>query len=508
MKLALLTVLLTASVAGAEVRLPHVLSSNMVFQREKPARVWGWANPGEFVRVTQGTTTLSATASPAGQWEVLLPPSPAGPVADITVAGSSNTLTLSNLLAGDVYLCAGQSNMGWNLAWTSHAKADIAAANYPNTRVYKQQTRVSHQPKSDTDGAWHVCSPATAGSFSALGYLTARDLHTALDVPIAVVQASIGGVPIDGFISRERLASNELTKNRVHVFENYQKDYSAIRARYEAALAKWKADPNKPESAKPPAEPALPDNYPNSAGVIYNGMIHPFTPLSLKGVVWYQGEHNISRGYQYRTQLPMMIQFWRDAFAQPDLPFVVVQLPEWKARQCEPVESDQAELREAQSLTAESLPNVGNIITLGLGDASDPHPRDKTQVARRAANWLLEHIYRRTDIEGDAPTAYRDAIRFAGNTVTIPFLHSAGLTTTDGGSPKGFAVAGEDRVFHWATAALRGSTVTLTCPAVPKPVAVRYAWADNPEFNLVSKEGLPAAPFRSDDWPGKTFKAR
>ena len=260
-------------------------------------------------------------------------------------------------------------------------------------------------------------------------------------------------------------------------------------------------------------EPKRPDwsTRPEAAGVsnqnnpsfLYNAMIAPLVPFAIRGVIWYQGESNAGRAFQYRTLFPALIRDWRKAWGR-DFPFYFVQLANWRARKAEPSESDWAELREAQLMTL-GAPQTGMAVTIDIGDENDLHPRNKLDVARRLAAWALAKTYGRSVIVS-GPLFDRFSIE--GNKVLIRFKHAAGLKTIDGGPVKGFAIAGADRRFVWAEARIEGRTVIVSSPSVPRPVAVRYGWADSPIVNLSNKAGLPASPFRTDDWPGVTATHR
>ena len=239
----------------------------------------------------------------------------------------------------------------------------------------------------------------------------------------------------------------------------------------------------------------------NNPSVLYNAMIAPLVPFAIRGAIWYQGESNAGRAYQYRTLFPVMIRNWRSAWGQ-DFPFYFVQLANWHASKAQPDESDWAELREAQTMTLRE-PQTGMAVTIDIGDENDIHPRNKLDVGRRLAAWALAGTYSQK-VTPSGPLFDRFTIE--GDKVRIRFKYGTGLKTIDGGPVKGFAIAGEDHRFVWADARIDGDTVIVSSPTVPKPVAVRYGWADNPVANLYNNAGLPASPFRTDDWPGVTAK--
>ena len=261
-------------------------------------------------------------------------------------------------------------------------------------------------------------------------------------------------------------------------------------------------EPKRPDWGSRPQAPG-PNNQ-NSPNVLYNAMIAPLTLYAIRGAIWYQGESNASRAYQYRTLFPLMIRDWRRAWAEGDFPFYYVQLANWQPTKAEPDESEWAELREAQTMTLHE-PRTGMAVIIDIGDANDIHPRNKLDVGHRLAVWALADTYHQK-VEASGPLF--DSYSIEGDKVRLRFKHSGGLQTADGGPPKGFAIAGADRKFYWAEARIDGDTIIVSNQNVPKPMAVRYAWADNPATNLYNRANLPASPFRTDDWKGVTAERR
>ncbi|HYL98787.1 MAG TPA: sialate O-acetylesterase, partial [Blastocatellia bacterium] len=258
--------------------------------------------------------------------------------------------------------------------------------------------------------------------------------------------------------------------------------------------------PKNPDWSSRPSPPSGPNN-PNSPSVLYNAMLAPLTPYAIRGVIWYQGESNAGRAYQYRTLFPTMIRDWRAAWGEGPFPFYFVQLANFMARKDQPGESDWAELREAQALTLR-IPNSGMAVIIDIGEANDIHPKDKLDVGLRLARWALADTYGQK-VESSGPLV-RNSSAGKGR-IRVAFGHTTGgLKTSDGGPIKGFAIAGADHKFFWAQAKIEGDAVVVWSDKVPEPVAVRYGWADNPDCNLLNGEGLPASPFRTDDWPGGT----
>jgi sialate O-acetylesterase len=251
--------------------------------------------------------------------------------------------------------------------------------------------------------------------------------------------------------------------------------------------------------SKVPAPPTLQDgNNPNIPSVLYNGMIAPLLPFAIKGAIWYQGESNADRAEQYRRLLPTMIGDWRARFGVGTFPFYIVQLANFQATAAQPRENNWAELREAQALTAAKVPHSGLAVAIDIGDADDIHPKNKAEVGRRLALWALAHDYGRK-VECSGP--WYKSMKVSGDKIRLRFDHVSGGLEARGGALKGFAIAGDDHKFVWADAVIEGNQVVVSSPQVPRPVAVRYAWDINPVCNLYNGAGLPAVPFRTDDWP-------
>jgi sialate O-acetylesterase len=258
--------------------------------------------------------------------------------------------------------------------------------------------------------------------------------------------------------------------------------------------------------SKLPTPPSVTDaNNPNVVTVLYNGMIAPLLPFAIKGAIWYQGESNAPRAYQYRRLLPAMIADWRWHFGVGNFPFYIVQLAAFQATQPQPRDNDWAELREAQSMTAKDVPNSGLAVAIDIGDANDIHPKNKAEVGRRLALCALAETYGKK-LEFSGPQ-YK-SMKVEGNSIRLSFDHIDGGLVAKGGELKGFAVAGDDHKFVWAKATIDGKQVLVSEPSISKPVAVRYAWDINPVCNLNNEVGLPAVPFRTDDWPGVTLNKR
>jgi sialate O-acetylesterase len=646
----------------AEVTLPAIIGDNMVLQQDKKVRIWGWAQPKEQVTVTLSGHKATAIADDKGHWETFVGPLKAGGPLEMTISGT-NTLTIKNILVGEVWVCSGQSNMEWPLINARGGAETVAQANHPEIRLFTVQKATSAAPLEDVKGHWVVTSPENAGAFSAVGYFFGLELNQKLKVPVGLIHTSWGGTPAEAWTSHDALVAVPELKPILDRYEDNLKGLPQRQQEFERRLADWvhnnlyedtgnkgealgyaASDTNTSEwpsmnlpqfletaglkmdgsiwfrrevdipqawVGKPlelnlsaiddfdttyfngtkvggignetansymvprrytvPAElvkagrnviavrvfdsageggfgsagkmaigpiggteaealpltgawrykieteltPKSPDwgsrpeapgpTNQNSPSVLYNAMLAPITPLTIRGAIWYQGESNAGRAYQYRTLFPLMIRNWRTAWGEGDFPFYFVQLANWQPIKDQPDESEWAELREAQTMTLKE-PQTGMAVIIDIGDTKDLHPRNKTDVGHRLALWALANTYGQK-IEFAGPMF--NSFSVDGEKVRVKFKHTAGgLKTSDGGAPKGFAIAGEDHKFVWAEAKIDGDSIVLWSKDVAKPVAVRYAWADNPVTNLFNKIDLPASPFRTDDWPGVTISRK
>jgi sialate O-acetylesterase len=506
--LAICASLTLASGSLADVKLPAIFTDNLVLQRDVPAPIWGWAASDEKVTVTLGPQTKTATpGSPSGKWMVKLDAMKAGGPYTLTVAGN-NTITLKNVLIGEVWVCSGQSNMAMSVKGVNNAAEEIAAAKHPKIRLISVPARGSQTPLEDFQGKWVECSPATVGGFSAAGYFFGRELHQALGVPIGLINTSYGGSSCEAWVKRSVLQSDPQYKPMLDRYEQMISAYDPAKAKAafekQRAARKLAVEKAKAAGKKAPNPPRLqgdPRSGNQVAANLYNGMLTPVLPYGMRGAIWYQGESNAGRAYQYRNLFPTMIENWRADWQQGDFPFYFVQLANFMAVKPEPTESAWAELREAQSMTLK-LPNTGQAVIIDIGEAADIHPKNKQDVGKRLALWALAKTYDQ-DVVCSGPT-YK-SMEKKGDQIVLHFDHiGGGLLDKGGEGLKGFAVAGDDKKFVWADAKIVGDTVVVGSPKVAAPAAVRYAWADNPVCNLYNKAGLPACPFRTDDWRGTT----
>lgn len=435
---------LLPSIAHADVRLPAVLNSHMVLQRDQPIHVWGWADAGEQVSVSLGTVDAAATADSEGTWKVSLPAMKAdGKSHTLTVTGS-NTIELNDILIGDVWVGSGQSNMEWQLRSTQGAAEAIASAKHPRIRLFHVKKVQKPEPADDVEvtAHWTACTPESVPAFSAVLYYFGRKLHEELDVPVGLINSSWGGSPIEPWTVTEE-----------------------------------------------------------GSGGMYNGMIAPLQPFSVRGAIWYQGETNVLRrnGLAYFDRMKDLIEGWRRTW-DSELPFYFVQIAPWSGRY---ETGELPALWEAQ-VASLKIPRTGMVVTTDLVDnIADIHPRNKLDVGNRLARWALAKTYGNKEIVYSGPL-FRSA-KVEGNTIRIEFAHvAAGLKSRDGKPLSEFQVAGPDGEFVDAEARIDGKSVVVSSTKVADPKQVRFGWHKLANPNLVNSEGLPASPFQSSDWQGGT----
>lgn len=626
--------------------LSPVFTDHMVLQRGKENPVWGWSTPGSQVTVSVAGQSASGIADSTGKWVVRLPAMAAGGPYTMSVDGSSHA-SLSDILVGDVWVCAGQSNMEMGLLLTETGTADAAVANDPNLRLCNIPRKFSYSPLAMDPPSWQPCTTTsvskagTWGGFSAVGYYFGRALRQATKIPIGLVQIAWGSTTAEAWTGHDALASQGDFASDL----SYLDSQVAINApQYPTYLERWMAEhdpgsvvgaswnlpgfddstwanvtvPSGYASLGVDSEPAecwfrkkftLPNPLPNGgvylnlgtinktdwtwvngtlvyisdspsivrnyyispevhpgvnsvairtlsltkdggftspssslyvqlgdgskislAGtwkgiapikvneatpwpkdwglgpsvptVLYNGMVAPTAPLAVKGVIWYQGESNVDRAYQYRSLLPALMSSWRTAFGDPNLPFYIVGLSAYKAHQATPKDDPWAELREAQEVVAANDANSGLVTTTDIGDATDIHPKEKRQVGQRLAAIALQKLYSQAK-STTGPTF--KSMTISGRWANVQFTNTGGSLVSRTRSVDGFAIAGGDQVWYWGTAIVNGNTVQIMNPAVSHPVAVRYGWQANPPTPLFGRNGLPAVPFRTDTWKLSTY---
>ena len=441
------------------LRLPRVFGSGMVLQRDRPVPVWGWADPGEKITAAFNGSKVDATADKDGKWRLQLPAQKAGGPFELVLTGKQFERKFTDVMVGEVWVCSGQSNMQWSVWQAANSKEEIASAKYPNIRMLNVPQETAPKPAENGSGLWQVCSPETAGGFSAVAYYYGRHLHKELDVPIGLINVSWGGSVCEAWISRDALEK----------------------------------DPGFSDIVKQS------EKNPGACSGMYNQMIHPLIPYGIRGAIWYQGESNVSRAFQYRTLFPTLIKDWRARWGQGDFPFYYVQIAPFNYRQNN---TACAELWEAQAMTLK-VPNTGMAVTVDIGNVGDIHPKNKQDVGKRLALWALAKDYGKKDLVHSGPL-YK-SMKAEGEKIELRFDHiGSGLATRDDKPLSWFMVAGSDQKFFAAEAKIDGDKVVVRSESVKAPVAVRFGWDGTAQPNLMNKEGLPASPFRTDDWKGVT----
>jgi sialate O-acetylesterase len=483
----------TLSAARAEAKPNSLFSDGAVLQRGIAVPVWGTANDGEKVTVKFQQQTVSTIAK-NGRWLVRLKPLKAGGPFTLTVAGESNTLTIANVLVGEVWLCSGQSNMAFLLPRAASGAEALAAARDPQLRLFTVPRGALDTPTNDASASWEESSAETAARFSAVGWFFGRDLRKALQVPVGLIHSSVGGTPAEAWTSRAALEADPELKQILERYADNVAKYDPVAAaakhkqaleNRKAAVAKAKAAGEKaPAAPRAPADPRRSNSRPSG---LYNGMIAPLEPYAIAGVIWYQGEANSGRAAEYRKLFPAMIQNWRQVWGEGDFPFLFVQIA--------PHERMSPEIREAQLLSWQKVPRTGMAVITDIGNETDIHPTQKEPVGDRLALAARAIAYGEK-ITYSGPVYA--SLKVKGNQAVLSFKHVGGGLLAKGGDLKGFTIAGEDGQFVRATAVIEGAKVIVSSPTVAKPVAVRYGWANTPDVNLFNTEGLPATPFRTD----------
>ena len=523
--IAVAAIVLAGVQAGyADVRLPGVIGSSMVLQRDRPVPIWGWADAGEEVTLVlwdsgQAVEQVRATANRDRNWRVELGPRPAGGPYSLTI----NELELTDVLYGEVWLCSGQSNMEWPVMAAADAEMEIAAANYPNVRLFHVPKVPAGSPSPDTAAHWQTASPETVATFSAVAYYFGREIHSSLTVPVGLIASAWGGTKIEpwtpptGFRSVDGLGP--LADYALAADASYREQLPATLAAVEAwvmstreALESGGAITPMPGAAHPLAHEAQPT-------ALYNGMIHPLVPFAIRGAIWYQGEANVGEGMSYRDKMQALVGGWREVWDQGDFPFYFVQLAPfdytWRSGLVSRLGLDVSpeywralagrfgfdvnpyqlpEIWEAQT-AALSIRNTGMVVTNDIGNLGNIHPTNKQEVGRRLSRWALANTHGKPGVVYSGPS-YR-SMELRDGAIVLRFDHADGLQTRDGEPPTWFEIAGDDQQFVEASAVIDGETVVVSSEAVPNPAAVRFAWHTVAEPNLVNGAGLPAGAFRT-----------
>ena len=500
-----------------DFKLADVFSDNLVLQRDMQVPVWGCASPGSKVELQFSDQTKSSIAGTDGRWELRLDALQASSVPRNLLVDSSidkQQIIIRNVLVGEVWLCSGQSNMAYAVNASKNGADETRDANYPLIRLLTVSRQTSELPQARLGAAWQVCSPATVSTFSAVGYFFGRELFQRLQVPVGLINSSWGGSVAEAWTSHNGLMS--IPELREDILERYERDLlnlAPLRAAYADRLrdleertrdtgntgwAEGWADLHGTDAEWKATD--IPHHVPSH---IFNAMIAPIVPFAIRGTIWYQGEANCERARQYRPLFPTLIQDWRRHWCQGDFPFLFVQLPgfNYKPVQKDPSESPWAELHEAQAF-ALNQPNTGMVVAIDIGEAQNIHPANKQDLGLRLVLPALAKLHGFENLVYSGPI-YK-SMKIEKKQIRIFFNHVGSGLAVHGEKLEGFSIAGKNRKFAWADARLEGDTVVVSSPQVPRPAAVRYAWADNPLCNLFNSSDLPASPFRTDKWPGIT----
>lgn len=526
----------------ADVKLPAIFGDHMVLQQAAKLPVWGTADPDEQVTVQVGNESGTTAAGADGKWRIKLPPLPGGSSSLTMTVTGKNSLKFEDVMIGDVWVCSGQSNMEFALTSAHNAQTEIPKASDSLLRIFLVKNKASLEPLADVEGKWELSSPETVPKFSAVAYFFGRELRSKLNHPIGLIGSYWGGTPAQSWVSLSGLQKdppfqfylNAYQKN-VADFPQASADYPAKMAAYTTALAQWQqtygvADqaaqkawnaavvasraanqvpPEPPKPAVPAPKPPIPPDGGKGGPIgLYNGMIAPLIPYAIKGVIWYQGESNTNNPTEYAALFPRLIADWREKWGQGNFPFLYVQLAKFNLSWAGT--TGWAHVREVQ-LKSLSVPNTGMAVAYDVGDPNNIHPKDKLDVGLRLA-LVAEHVAYGQNLVYSGPIY--DAMQVTGNSVTLSFTQTGsgliigtapwnapGIVPPSKETLVGFQVACDDQKWFPAEAKIDGLRVVVSSSQVPQPVAVRYAWGNAPDCNLYNREGLPASPFRTDDWP-------
>ncbi|MBT3469079.1 MAG: hypothetical protein HN467_07120 [Opitutae bacterium] len=517
---------------SARIELHSLFGDNMILQRDASNSLWGWGQSGATVEVKPSWgSTVKTKVDEKGKWVVLLNTPGPGTGHGLIISSGRDVVKIKNVAVGEVWLCAGQSNMGFALGMMFTGEEDAPKAKYPDYRIYKSSREHWHEPRDrsmDRLAKWKPCTPESAAEASAVSYYFGQKLHLALGIPVGIIIQAYAGTPIEGWMPKEIQMNDPRTMaftkdmdeksnrggngaaQRKAALAAYQKELAAYNARADAGdIMK-----NRVRKIGPPfilRPPNMGHQYPSN---IYNAMIHPVVPYGIRGMVWYQGERNskhVSQAFHYRNQLPQMISHYRSIWhngssggVSDNFPVFITQLPSWKAPQAKPVEGLESPWvvnRESMLEATRSCINVDLAVSIDTGSEINLHPRNKKPIGIRHAYLALAKVYGKNIV---AHGPFYRTYHLSGNKVILSFDSvGSGLISGRKGKLDSFAIAGKDHKWEWADAEIRGATVVVSSPKVPNPVAVRYAWAMNPSRRnlLYNKEGLPTSPFRTDDWP-------
>lgn len=452
---------ISAIVCNGQLRLPGLFSSHMVLQQQSTEPIWGWANPlaKVTVKVSWDTVTSRMVTPNTGLWKTTVRTPAAGGPFTITVTTGSETVTLTDVMSGEVWLASGQSNMEWSMAASSDGRPMIDQIIDPNIRLFLVLKSAADAPQIKGEGTWTTCDKETVGSFSAVAYFFGKKLNSELNIPIGLVSASWGGTPAETWVPKEVIESDEVLKKA---------------ARVQTDDKPW---------------------CPSNPGVTYNAMIHPLVGFQIAGAIWYQGEANVSAPYTYKNLMETLITDWRKEFSK-DFPFYYVQIAPFSGYG----DVEKGTLLREQQVKMLEIPKTGMVVISDhVEKVDDIHPKFKKPVGERLANLALADTYGKKGIAYQSP-AYSE-MKIEKGKIKISFEHAENGLIAKGGAPNEFAIAGADHLFYPAVAKINGSTITVSAKEVKQPVAVRFAWSNRSIGNLFNKEGLPVSSFRTDDWP-------
>jgi sialate O-acetylesterase len=513
--LLILILLLLSTTVLADVKLPHIISSGMVLQREMPIPIWGWAEPDEQVSVTFAGKTLVTKAVENGTWKLNLCPLEAGGPYEMTIKAKSK-IVLTDILVGEVWFCSGQSNMEMGIGVIKDAEKEIAAANYPKIRLFDVPKKPSAQPLSDVDAVWRTCSPENIkkggwDGFSAVAYFFGREIHNKLNVPVGLIDASWGGSYIEPWTTPEAFETEPELAPIVEKIKRLNAEYREnladsldpmrvwIQKTKKAMAENEEFLPEQPDLPQHPFTKNEPYNYPWQPTGLFNGMVYPIIPFAIKGAIWYQGESNLIDGMLYHAKMKALITGWRKRWKNDDMPFYFVQIAPfryetWPDEKITPYSLPQLWRAQLKSL---SIPNTGMAVTTDITELDDIHPHNKQDVGKRLARWALAKTYGKEDIVCSGPL-YK-SMTVEGDKIRISFDYTgSGLASRDDKPLTWFEIAGADKKFQKAKAEIDGDTVLISNEQLADPVAVRFAWHQEAIPNLMNKEGLPASPFTTE----------
>lgn len=444
-----------------------VFSDNMVIQRDAPVRVWGTAAPGETVTVTFRGASASAVADRNGRWLAALPAFPASDRGAALKISGRTTVTYDNVLTGDIWLCAGQSNMQFELSRVKNGAKLAAESTNNKIRLLQIPLAWNRNPVNHTDAKWQECMPETAGNFSAVGYLFGRRIADQTGIPVGLINISWGGCRIEAMIDENAWKTVPVSPR---VADGFRRELADMDMK----------DDNE-----------LREDKQRLASVLYNAMVYPLSPMSVKGMLWYQGEDNHTEGMEYAEKLQMLAYSWRKCFQQESMPVYIVQLPPFGYGEEPPFFLPR--FRMAQQMFAQSDPYSGFIVTTDCGDPNDIHPVDKIPLVHRLADLALYKSYGIGNSEALAPTCAK--IEFKRDQAVVSFMNANGLRSRDGNAISHLEIAGADKIFHRANGIICNDRLLVSSPLVKAPAYLRFGWHKTANPNLVNRSGNPVAPF-------------